>query len=194
MAKQHRNKPCEFCGRDFSVASSYLLRVQRFCSKACFRTGRVEMDLQRRTAPVDRFWRHVDRRGQDECWEWRGARNVSGYGRFDRGYAHRFSYEMEHGAVPAGQYVCHRCDNPPCVNPAHLFAGTPVVNQTDSREKGRMRKATGITSRAARLTPDLVREARLVPGGEISALARRIGVHPSTLLAIRHGKTWRHVW
>lgn len=193
MANRQFTKACAHCGDDFTAANAATLKVQKFCSRACFNAARVVGDLQSRVPASERFWRHVDVRSPMDCWAWRGAKNASGYGRFDKGYAHRFSYELANGSVPDGQYVCHRCDNPPCVNPAHLFAGTPAVNQDDSRRKGRMRKANGITSRAARLTPEQVREARSVPNGSISGLARRFGVHTSTLLAIRHGKTWRHV-
>lgn len=183
MARQERSKVCEFCGREFHVASSYLLRVQRFCSMTCFRDGRVVLDFQKRTPPDARFWRHVDKRSPDECWQWTGARNPNGYGKFGQEYAHRYSYAISGASLAAGQYVCHRCDNPPCVNPGHLFAGTPSENQDDSRGKGRMRKANGLTSRAARLTPDQVRAARAVSDGGISELARSFGVHISTLLA-----------
>lgn len=89
-----------------------------------------------------RFWRFVDKSG--ECWEWVGARNKAGYGHFAMGaegqvvLAHRASYELEHGTIPKGMFVCHHCDNPSCVRPDHLFAGTRSDNMRDAQQKGRV--------------------------------------------------------
>lgn len=87
-----------------------------------------------------RFWMRVDKSG--ECWTWTAARGDHGYGSFtdDDGRsvsAHRFSHQLHYGPIPKGLVVCHKCDNPPCVRPDHLFLGTQADNVRDMQAKGR---------------------------------------------------------
>lgn len=87
------------------------------------------------------FWTKVHKLGPDECWEWLGSKDKDGYGRYNmkptRYGAHRISYQIENGTIPPGQVICHTCDNPGCVNPKHLFAGTQLDNIKDMDNKGR---------------------------------------------------------
>lgn len=99
---------------------------------------------ERRTkrATFDEFLSRADRSG--ECWVWTGSRLKSGgYGLFCEGgithRAHRRSWELSHGEIPGGLFVLHRCDNPPCVRPSHLFLGTQADNNKDMTSKGRHR-------------------------------------------------------
>lgn len=88
---------------------------------------------------IARFWSAVDRSG--DCWLWMKSRGRGGYGRFSvhsgHSPAHRVAYELAKGEIPDGLLVCHSCDNPPCVNPAHLWLGTQVTNAIDMASKGR---------------------------------------------------------
>lgn len=87
------------------------------------------------------FWSKIEKT-EDGCWIWKGASGGrQGYGSFSykgKAYrAHRLAWSLENGPIPEGHFICHRCDNPPCVNPAHLFAGTALDNVRDMWEKGR---------------------------------------------------------
>lgn len=96
-----------------------------------------------RGSPETRLWARVDKSGgPDVCWPWTGARRAEGYGMISDGNGHntgthRLAWTFTNGPIPAGLFVCHRCDNPPCCNPAHLFLGTNADNARDRADKGR---------------------------------------------------------
>jgi hypothetical protein len=99
---------------------------------------RAVIDAVRRV----KFWQKVERSEGDGCWLWIGSRNAKGYGRFrSSGYdviASRAAWEFTVGPIPDGLLVCHRCDNPSCVRPDHLFLGTNHENMVDASSKGRL--------------------------------------------------------
>ncbi len=99
---------------------------------------------------ADRFWARVAVGKPDECWEWTRYRDRAGYGQaYHEGRdvpAHRLAWILTHGPIPDGLKVLHRCDYPPCVNPAHLFLGTQGDNVRDAVAKGRLKGATPVGS------------------------------------------------
>jgi hypothetical protein len=146
------------------------------------------------------FWARVERsRGEEACWEWMGPRHRTlGYGFFVSAPlnvgAHRFAWALENGMPPPmGEDICHRCDNPPCVNPAHLFSGTRKQNMEDSVAKGRMHR--GERSGPSKLKTDQVLEIRRrhQVGASIQGLAREYGLSGETVHGIVHRRYWRHV-
>ena len=146
----------------------------------------------------EKFWAKVDKRGPDECWEWQGSRHPKGYGRTGRRLkTHRVAWELTNGPIPAGLLVCHKCDNPPCVNPEHLFLGTSADNVHDMMEKGRRRLVSRVGSGHpnSKLTEaDVIAIRRARKRGEpILKLAEQYGVHNSLISRIAKRQTWVHV-
>ena len=158
------------------------------CSPCGYRAGRTKRSIP------ERFWPKVDRSGgTDACWTWLGKGDRKGYGYFSTPtvtLAHRASWELHFGPIPAGLFVCHHCDNPPCVNPAHLFLGTVQDNSDDRVAKGR--PAFGERWWAAKLTDDQVREIRRSTE-TIRVLGDRYGVAYTQISRLRRGETYRRV-
>lgn len=164
-----------------------------------------EHGRKRQSAPVEeRFWRLVER--GDGCWLWLGRRQRQGYGEFDlpcdgRGpyLAHRMSYELTHGLRLGEKCLLHSCDNPPCVNPAHLRPGTLADNCRDMWAKGRGRSGCyrGEDSHLATvLNNDLVRaiRAHYAAGGVTQReVAAALGVTLDSVKHVLRGTSWRHV-
>lgn len=145
--------------------------------------------------PEQRFWDYAAI-GPD-CWGWSGHTSC-GYGviTVPRGQmkAHRFSYELHNGPIPKGLHVLHRCDNPPCCNPKHLFLGTQAENTSDMDAKGRRRSvpSLGIKHGMVKLTEDQVRAIR-ASSGPAPAIAAQYGISDSTIYMIRGGHIWKHI-
>jgi predicted XRE-type DNA-binding protein len=182
---------CPVCSRQYHLPPSKAARNQT-CGWAC---GLI----LRTRSHAERFWPKVAT--GDHCWEWRGYRDSNGYGRFSIGtqahrsrtlLAHRVAWELTYGPIPTGQHVLHRCDNPSCVRPDHLFLGDQRANNADRDMKDRVRH--GAQHPNAKLTPRQVEQVRtLATTGAISqrGIGRALGVRHSTVADILKGKTWR---
>jgi hypothetical protein len=153
-------------------------------------------------APLsERFWAKVRYVGDaSSCWEWTAALNEMGYGVIGIGgrgtgnvRAHRLSYEMHVGPIPEGMFVCHRCDNPKCVRPSHLFLGTVVDNNADMVAKGR--ELHGERGPAAKLVEAQVIEARRrrLLGESCRSIGRALGVCHQTISLLTRGMRWKRV-
>lgn len=147
----------------------------------------------------ENFWEKVDTGDPDECWEWQATRIGRGYGQFNAARladqsipAHHIAYRIEYGEV-GDKFVLHECDNPPCVNPNHLFTGTHEDNMRDMVEKGR--QAIGSEVGNAKLTESEVVEIveRYSTGDETqSELAAEYDVSQSQIHKIVNGIRWGH--
>lgn len=134
------------------------------------------------------------------CWLWSGSLMKNGYGKIALGapsrakiLAHRASYELYVGPIPAGVFVCHRCDIRSCVNPDHLFLGSPLDNMRDASIKGRLPR--GESSNLSKLTindVNFIREWCVVGrGGNAHIFANKLGVCITTIKRIANRETWR---
>lgn len=153
---------------------------------------------------IARFWRRVIKRGPDDCWLFgtRAGKPIKdGYGVFYfkgvREKAHRLAYELSSGPLAKGMFACHKCDNPKCCNPRHLFQGTPQDNTRDCAAKGRLHRESGSDRYNAKLTEEQVAiikaEAPFRKYGWGRAIAKRFGVGNTAINNIIMGRRWKQV-
>lgn len=148
---------------------------------------------------VNRFWMRVDNSGGPEaCWLWTGHVGENGYGVISikgKAYkAHRVSYFIEHGRIENDRLVLHRCDVRACVNPAHLFLGTPKDNSQDAVKKGRNTKLYGEHNGKAKLTrADVLAIRRMCRQGGVyqKTVAKQFGVSEATVSYVVNGGRWQ---
>jgi HNH endonuclease len=164
-----------------------------------------------------RFWCRVKKGLADECWLWSGSTNKKGYGRITLGSraagverAHRVSWLLFRGEIPDGLCVLHRCDNPPCVNPSHLFLGTKRDNTADMVSKGRMvappvhrgdmhplrkdplARSRGEKNGNSRYTAEQALTVWKM-SGSYSDIAAATGINRNFIATVKTGKAWTHV-
>jgi hypothetical protein len=161
-------------------------KIQSVCQNTRKLSAEQRFDLQYMPEPMS------------GCWLWIGSvRNeATPYGRLNVGgktvIATRFSYERFIGPIPDGMFICHRCDNSLCVNPDHLFAGSPKDNMDDMIAKGRKYRQLGQTHWNCKLTDDDVRAIRASSAKSVD-LAKQYGVSDKQIAKIRLGQRWKHV-
>ncbi len=190
-----RQFTCEQCGKTFADRFRPD-RVRRFCSVEC-RTDASKVPGR------DRFWQKIAVGDVDSCWEWQRFRNPLGYGRFrfegKTELAHRIAWELTHGEIPVGMFVCHSCDNPPCCNPAHLWLGTNAENIKDAARKGRGYRGgtppyySGADHPSAKLTEGDVRAIRQRASEGCPSLAREFGITRDHVRRIILRQAWNRL-
>lgn len=153
---------------------------------------------RKRPTAEQRLWGRVEKRGPDDCWEWQGNRDSRGYGRFRlEGKSigvHRAAYILTHGPISADRVVCHRCDNPACCNPAHLFLGTTKDNVQDMIQKGRDAMVGSANSNAKLTEPDVIRIREMAQTGmTYQAIADHFNVTISLIGKVVTRRMWNHV-
>lgn len=155
----------------------------------------------------ERFWEKVDIKGEDECWEWKGYKNKgSGHGEMTdysgekpKGIvASRVSWQIHYGEIPSGLYVCHHCDNGSCMNPKHLFLGTPKDNTQDMIRKGRKgyNNVGGERHGNARLkNKDVIEIRKLWETGRYTQirLGKMFKVGSRQICYIVHNQSWKNI-
>jgi hypothetical protein len=141
-----------------------------------------------------RFWSKVDRRGNNECWQWTGCRNRDGYGNLSVNGAMKLAthvaLELSGKARPSNACALHSCDTPLCVNPHHLRWGSHAENMADMAAKGRSGNHSGTANGRAKVRPDQVAAIR-ASSKQLKELAAIYSVGLSTISRIRRGENWK---
>ncbi len=145
------------------------------------------------------FWSKVKNNNKKDCWEWTGCRLKSGYGRIGFGgrlyLAHRISYEISYGKIPNSIQVNHRCDNPSCVNPSHLYLGMQKDNVADMIRKGRKVNTPGEKNYFAKLTEIEVIGIRIMRqcGYKHKVIAGLYKTSEGHIEKICNRRVWKHI-
>jgi len=181
-----QERRCRVCGKPLT------LRQKTACSRSC--NGNWRGPHSRKELPL-RLWPRL-KIADNGCWEWQGGLDKDGYGQLaapEESRAHRVAWFLVNGPIPEGLRVLHRCDNPPCCNPLHLFLGDNLANSRDMVNKGR--SMAGIKNAFSKLTTEQVIEIRKrrAEGILLNDLAEEFSVAFSTISKISLKKAWKHV-
>ncbi|HEX2915595.1 MAG TPA: HNH endonuclease [Chloroflexia bacterium] len=185
---------CEVCSKRFRTSIYDIKQGHgRYCSRQCKGISSRGIPSKRRIPIEKRFWTKVLK--TDGCWLWQAYKHPKGYGyvgvegnRNDK--AHRVAYRLTYGDFDRKLHVLHKCDNPPCVRPDHLFLGTNLDNIKDRMAKGRMTGLKGEKNPRAKLTMDQAREIRAIKGISQEKIAQRYHVTQSLISKIKLKQNW----
>jgi hypothetical protein len=180
---------CRHCSCPFSVPPWRARMEPQFCNRSC-RWNHFRSLAAARFAAL-----HATGEG---CWPWQGPLDADGYGLFPHANrtvrAHRFSFTLHRGVIPAGMHVLHACDNPRCVRPDHLFLGTNQANVDDMIRKGRQARGADIhTAKVNEATVKEIRSRYAARRANLRALAQEFGIGYAGLCDIVYRRSWKHV-
>lgn len=192
-----REKGCAHCGKRFAknprTTWAYWSKA-KYCSQNCAGLAWKREAAERRVPLAEAFWIRVIKASGQECWRWSGSHDKNGYPVLIHAHkyyrATRVALQLDGRAPSDRQYACHTCDNPSCVNPAHLYPGSPTDNMRDAVERGRVQR--GSRRYSAKLTEADVAAIR-ASDASAAKLASKYGVCTSNIHMIRKRRTWRHV-
>lgn len=190
------SKSCAWCGIPYFRHPKFgkaQWAKSLYCGQLCTGLAYSKKLEEGRPALVDKFNDLFDR--GDGCWEWKGTIEGYGYGVIDhnmkRYRAHVLALEFDGRPVPKGMMACHHCDNPPCVRPSHLYAGTGQENADDAVARNRLR--IGSAHGMAKLTEDQVTAMRQIEGVSYAEIGRMFNISRPTATKIMKHQLWRHV-
>lgn len=205
-------KECNTCKKEFLILPSQ--RKGKYCSTKCIRP--IHKIDKFDCGKARRFWsiateeekikrlthlyENLITKHDNKCWILNKVPSKNGYVHFNMGrnkyiLAHRLSWIIHRGNIPDNLMILHKCDNPPCTNPDHLFIGTHADNVKDKINKKRHNASHGSSHYNAKLNDDMVLKIKklIKEGYSQSAIAHKFEVRPSTIQNIADGKTWKHV-
>lgn len=200
-------KLCLVCEKEFIPSIGY--KKKKYCSIECYATTMDGIEKpsfwetatkEEQLARLKQSYEKYVIRNDEGCWGWKGCL-AKKYGSLQYGgkyksiSAHRASYLIHHGDIPNRLFVCHKCDNPPCTRPDHLFLGTSTDNNRDMFAKGRAKISKGEASSSAKLNNEKVIKIRerLQEGRTMQSLSDEYNVAIETIFDIKHNKTWKHL-
>lgn len=209
--RQEKNRTGSYC---FECEKQE--RAKRFAKKQAEKTHAPRKKRKLIIVSFERLISNTDKSNNpNDCWNWMKSKNGKGYGKTCSGgklhYTHRLSWSLVNGEIPDGLFVLHKCDNPSCINPEHLFIGTQKENLEDMIKKGRNNHPTGDRHGSktkpekvargekifnSKLNDSLVLEIRKIKkltGASNDAIANQYGVTPPTIRSIVNGITWTHI-